>query len=159
MQTTHLFCNRPNHGQVLVFSRGLLSSMGVNLFTEEAQIMVKNILTVEDSPTLRELICFTLNDAAYQIIEAENGQDALNKLNGCQVDMVITDLNMPHMNGIELTRNIRARDQYKYIPILFLSTESRVEKKEEAKKAGATGWLVKPFKPEQLIKVVQKVLR
>ena len=121
--------------------------------------MMKNILTVEDSPTLRELICFTLNDAAYQIIEAENGQDALNKLNDCQVDMVITDLNMPHMNGIELTQNIRARDQYKYIPILFLSTESRVEKKEEAKKAGATGWIVKPFKPEQLIKVVQKVLR
>lgn len=120
---------------------------------------MKNILTVEDSPTLRELISFTLNDGDYKIIEAENGRDALNKLDGCHVDMVITDLNMPQMNGIELTRNIRSKDQYKYIPIIFLSTESRVEKKEEAKMAGATGWIVKPFQPEQLIKVVRKVLR
>ena len=120
---------------------------------------MKNILAVEDSPTLRELITFTLNDANYTIIEASNGQDALNKLNECHVDMVITDLNMPHMNGIELTRNLRAKEEYKYIPIIFLSTESRVAKKEEAKSAGATGWIVKPFKPEQLLKVVQKVLR
>lgn len=121
--------------------------------------MMKSILTVEDSPTLRELISFSLHGENYSIIEAENGQDALSKLDNCHVDMVITDLNMPQMNGIELTRNIRSRDKYKYIPILFLSTESRVEKKEEAKKAGATGWIIKPFQPEQLIKVVQKVLR
>lgn len=120
--------------------------------------MGKKIITVEDSTSLREMIAFVLSEAGYEVIEAKDGQDALAKLNGSQVDMVITDLNMPVMNGIELTKTLRSTPSYRFIPILFLTTESQVQKREAAKEAGATGWIVKPFKPEQLLKVVRKVL-
>lgn len=120
--------------------------------------MAKKIMTVEDSNSLREMIAFVLKEAGYDVLEAEDGQDALTKLNSSQVDMVITDLNMPVMNGIELTRSLRESPTYKFIPIVFLTTESQVNKKEAAKEAGATGWIVKPFKPEKLLKVVKKVL-
>lgn len=120
--------------------------------------MGKKIMTVEDSTSLREMIAFVLSEQGYEVIEAKDGQDALAKLNGSKVDMVITDLNMPVMNGIELTRSLRAAPSYRFTPIVFLTTESQVQKREAAKEAGATGWIVKPFKPEQLIKVVKKVL-
>jgi len=115
-------------------------------------------MTVEDSTSLREMISFVLTEAGYDVVEAKDGQDALAKLNDSPVDMVITDLNMPLMNGIELTKSLRSTPTYKFIPIVFLTTESQVQKKEAAKEAGATGWIVKPFKPEQLFKVIKKVL-
>lgn len=120
--------------------------------------MTKRIMTVEDSTSLREMISFVLTGAGYKVLEAKDGNDALQKLDGSPVDMVITDLNMPNMNGIELTRSLRSTPVYKFIPIIFLTTESQAQKKEAAKEAGATGWIVKPFKPDQLLKVVKKVL-
>jgi two-component system, chemotaxis family, chemotaxis protein CheY len=120
--------------------------------------MSKKIMTVDDSASVRQMVCFTLKGAGYEVCEAEDGRDALSKLNGAGVQMVITDLNMPNMNGLELIKALRAKPEYKFMPIVFLTTESQAEKKTEAKAAGATGWIVKPFKPEQLLAVVKKVL-
>jgi len=107
---------------------------------------------------MREMISFTLTEAGYQVMEAKDGRDALARLPEGEVDMVITDLNMPNMNGIELTRTLRSDPAFKFLPILFLTTESQVQKKQDAREAGATGWIVKPFKREQLLSVVKKVL-
>ena len=120
--------------------------------------MMKRIMTVEDSNSLRQMVSFTLKDAGYDVIEAHDGQDALNKLNLSGVDMIITDMNMPVMNGLELTRSLRSIPDYRFTPVIFLTTESQLQKKDAAGKAGATGWIVKPFKPEQLVRVVRKVL-
>ncbi|MCJ8500358.1 response regulator [Desulfatitalea alkaliphila] len=120
--------------------------------------MSKTIMTVDDSASVRQMVAFTLKGAGYQVLEAGDGRDALNKLNGAGVQMVITDLNMPNMNGLELIKALRAKPECKFMPIVFLTTESQAEKKTEAKAAGATGWIVKPFKPEQLLAVVKKVL-
>lgn len=121
--------------------------------------MSKTIMTVDDSASIRQMVNFTLKDAGYNVIEAVDGKDALNKINGTTVNMLISDVNMPNMNGIDLVRQVRANDAYKFIPIIMLTTESQGEKKQEGKAAGATGWIVKPFKPEQLLAVVKKVLR
>jgi len=120
--------------------------------------MSKVIMTADDSASIRQMVSFTLKQAGYQVIEAVDGKDALAKLNGTSVHMLLTDLNMPNMDGLELIRNVRANPAYKFIPIVMLTTESQVEKKQEGKMAGATGWIVKPFKPEQLLAVVKKVL-
>jgi two-component system chemotaxis response regulator CheY len=120
--------------------------------------MNQTIMTVDDSASVRQMVTFTLKQAGYQILEAADGKDALSKLNGAGVHMVITDLNMPNMDGIELIRNLRANPACKFIPIVMLTTESQAEKKQEGKTAGTTGWIVKPFKPEQLLAVVKKVL-
>jgi len=120
--------------------------------------MAKKIITVDDSTSLREMIAFVLKEAGYDVAEAKDGQDALAKLNDFPADLVITDLNMPFMDGIELTKALRSTPTYKFIPIVFLTTESQMQKKEAAKEAGATGWIVKPFKPEQLLKVIKRVL-
>ncbi len=120
--------------------------------------MSRHIMTVEDSTSMREMISFTLSEAGYEVMEAIDGRDALAKLPKTGIDMVITDLNMPNMNGIELTRTLRSDPQFKFNPIVFLTTESQVLKKQAAKEAGATGWIVKPFKPDQLLNVVKKVL-
>jgi len=120
--------------------------------------MTKRIMTVEDSTSLREMVSFTLKDAGYDVVEAEDGKEALAMLFGSNVDMVITDLNMPNMNGIELTMTLRADPAFKFLPVVFLTTESQMQKKQEAKAAGATGWVVKPFKPNQLLQVVKKVI-
>jgi len=119
--------------------------------------MPKKILAVDDSKTMREMVCFTLKSAGYDVIEAEDGKAALAALNGVVVDAVITDLNMPNMNGFELIRALRSNNTYRFTPILMLTTESEGSKKEEGKAAGATGWIVKPFNPEKLIEVVRKV--
>ena len=121
--------------------------------------MSRIILTVDDSKSVRQMVSFTLQQAGYEVLEAEDGADALRKLNGGKVNVVITDLNMPNMNGIELTRALRADANHKFVPIVLLTTESQDAKKLEGKAAGATGWIVKPFKPEQLLAVVKKVLR
>ncbi len=120
--------------------------------------MSKTIMTVDDSASVRQMVSFTLKGAGYQVIEASDGQDALNKLKG-DVHMIITDLNMPNMDGIELIKNVRANPKYKFIPMVMLTTESQSGKKQEGKAAGATGWIVKPFKPDQLMSVVEKLLK
>lgn len=120
--------------------------------------MSKTIMTVDDSASVRQMVSFTLKNAGYGVIEAADGKDALGKLKG-KVDMIVTDLNMPNMDGIELIRNVRANPGYKFIPIVMLTTESQAARKQEGKLAGATGWIVKPFKPDQLLAIVQKVLR
>ena len=119
--------------------------------------MSKLIMSVDDSASIRQMVGFTLRNAGYEVIEASDGKDALGKLSG-PVKMVITDLNMPNMDGIELIRRIRAPPAYKFIPVVMLTTESQAARKQEGKAAGATGWIVKPFKPEQLLAVVQKLL-
>jgi len=117
----------------------------------------KKALTVDDSRTMREMVSFTLKGAGFDVIEAEDGRDALAKLGDQKVDVIITDLNMPNMNGFELIISLRANPNYKYTPILMLTTEGDDSKKGEGKAAGATGWLVKPFNPEKLIAVIEKV--
>lgn len=118
----------------------------------------KTIMTVDDSASVRQMVSFTLKNAGYNVVEAENGEDALAKLDGAVVHMMITDLNMPRLDGIGLIKAVRTNPGYKFIPIVMLTTESQAEKKIEGKQAGATGWIVKPFKPEQLIAVTRKVL-
>ena len=120
--------------------------------------MSKTIMTVDDSASVRQMVSLTLKDAGYTVIEACDGKDAVAKLSG-QIDLVITDLNMPNMDGIELIKAVRATAQYKFTPVVMLTTESQASKKEEGKSAGATGWIVKPFKPDQLLAVAKKLLR
>jgi len=120
--------------------------------------MAKRIMTVDDSATIRQMLSFTLNDAGYEVIEAVDGRDAFEKLKGNPVNMVITDLNMPKMDGIELIREVRKDPANRFVPIIMLTTESQEKKKQEGKAAGASGWIVKPFSPEQLLAVVKMVL-
>jgi len=119
--------------------------------------MAKTILTVDDSLSMRQAVSFALRAAGFDVIEAGDGADAVTKLSG-QIQMVITDLNMPRMDGVELIKHIRTKSAHKHIPVMMLTTESQPEKKEAAKAAGATCWMVKPFKPEQLVSVVNRVL-
>ncbi|MFC1769991.1 response regulator [Nitrospirota bacterium] len=121
--------------------------------------MEKTILIVDDSASMRQLVSFALEDAGYNVVQAVDGQDAMGKAESANVDMVITDLNMPNMDGIELIRGLRAKAKYKYTPIVMLTTESQNEKKSEGREAGASGWIVKPFTPEQLIEVIKKFVR
>ena len=122
--------------------------------------MGKTIMTVDDSATMRQMVSFTLKAAGYEVLEAVDGKDALARLSGSPVaDMIITDLNMPNLDGIELIRRVRAIPHYRFTPIILLTTESDDLKKQAGKTAGATGWIVKPFKPDQLLAVVRKVLR
>jgi two-component system chemotaxis response regulator CheY len=118
----------------------------------------KTIMTVDDSSSIRQMVGFTLKDAGYDVVEAVDGQDALVKATGASLNMVLTDLNMPNMDGITLIRALRKIDAFRFIPIVMLTTESQADKKQEGKAAGATGWIVKPFNPEQLLAVVKKVL-
>jgi two-component system chemotaxis response regulator CheY len=121
--------------------------------------MAKVIMTADDSASVRQMVTFTLKQNGYDVVEAIDGKDALNQLNTRKVDMLLTDLNMPNMDGIGLIRGVRAGTLNKFIPIVMLTTESQDSRKTEGKAAGATGWIVKPFKPEQLIAVIRKVLR
>ena len=120
--------------------------------------MVKTILAVDDSPSIRQMVSFTLKGAGYDVVEAADGVQALNIAKTRSVNLVITDVNMPNMDGISLIRELRALPSYKFTPLLMLTTESSPEKKQEGKAAGATGWIVKPFNPEQLLSTVKKVL-
>lgn len=119
--------------------------------------MAGKIMVVDDSASIRQLVGFTLKNAGYDVVEASDGRDAVSKLSGNRVGMLITDLNMPNMDGIELVRKVRGDASHKFIPIIMLTTESQDAKKQEGKAAGATGWIVKPFKPDQLLAVVKKV--
>ena len=120
--------------------------------------MAKKIMTVDDSATIRQMLNFTLTDAGFDVVEAVDGVDTCSKLKASPVNMVITDLNMPQMDGIELIREVRKDPANRFVPIIMLTTESQETKKQEGKAAGASGWIVKPFSPEQLLAVVKMVL-
>ena len=120
--------------------------------------MAKVIMTADDSASVRQMVSFTLKQSGYDVIEAVDGKDALVKLGTNRVDMLITDLNMPNLDGIGLIKGARALPACKFIPIIMLTTESQDTKKVEGKAAGATGWIVKPFKPDQLLAGVKKGL-
>ena len=120
--------------------------------------MAKTILTVDDSASIRQMVTFTLKSAGYDVTEAVDGQDGLDKAKTKPFDLVFTDQNMPRMDGLTLIKNLRNLAQYKTTPILMLTTEAGDAMKAQGRAAGATGWLVKPFDPAKLLEVVKKVL-
>ncbi len=120
--------------------------------------MAKTILTVDDSASIRQMVTFTLKSAGYEVTEAVDGQDGLDKAKSKSYNLILSDQNMPRMDGITLIKNLRALPQYKTTPILMLTTESGDAMKTAGRAAGATGWLVKPFDPQKLIEVVKKVI-
>ncbi|MCA0400628.1 MAG: response regulator [Proteobacteria bacterium] len=119
--------------------------------------MPKRILTVDDSKTMRDMVSYTLKSAGFEVVEAEDGVHALKVVERAPVDLVITDINMPNMDGVTLIRRLRALGAFRSTPILILTTEGGEDKKAEGRAAGATGWIVKPFVPDKLLQVVQKV--
>lgn len=119
--------------------------------------MAKSVLAVDNSKTMRDMVSFTLRGAGYAVIEADNGVNALKALQGQKVDVIITDINMPEMDGITLVKRIRGLPQHAGTPVLILTTESDPGKKNEGRAAGATGWIVKPFSPDKLLQIVAKV--
>lgn len=119
---------------------------------------MRKVMIVDDSVSMRQMISYTLRKGGFEVIEAEHGQDALNKLTGVTVDLILTDLNMPVMDGITLIQNVRKQLAMKGKPILMLTTEGLAAKKEQGKAAGATGWIIKPFDPDKLLQTIAKVL-
>ncbi|MBK6853171.1 MAG: response regulator [Burkholderiales bacterium] len=120
---------------------------------------MQSILAVDDSASMRQMVSFTLKSAGYSVVEAVDGQDAWEKAGSRSFDLVLTDQNMPRMDGIGLTKKLRESPQFKATPILILTTESSDQMKQAGRSAGATGWLVKPFDPTKLIEVIKKVIR
>jgi two-component system chemotaxis response regulator CheY len=120
--------------------------------------MAKTILAVDDSASIRQMVAFTLKGAGYDVVEAVDGQDGLDKAKSKSINLVLTDQNMPKMDGLTLIKSLRALPQYRAVPILMLTTEAGDDMKAQGKAAGATGWLVKPFDPQKLLDVVKKVL-
>ncbi|MDH5538712.1 MAG: response regulator [Rhizobacter sp.] len=116
------------------------------------------ILAVDDSASMRQMVTFTLRHAGYNVVEAVDGQDALEKAAARDIDLVLTDQNMPRLDGIGLTKRLRDNPKFKSTPILILTTESSEQMKQAGRGAGATGWLVKPFDPAKLIEVIRKVV-
>ena len=117
------------------------------------------VLAVDDSASIRQMVTFTLKRAGFDVIEAIDGVDALNKAKSSLLDVVLTDVHMPNMDGITLIRELRKLPDHQFTPMLMLTTESSADKKSEGKSAGATGWLVKPFNPEQLLATIAKVIK
>jgi two-component system, chemotaxis family, chemotaxis protein CheY len=120
---------------------------------------MKSIMVVDDSSSLRQMVSVVLRGAGYAVVEATDGLEALEKVRGQDFCLFLTDINMPKMDGIELTRRLRAIPAYKFVPIVMLTTESHPERKLAGKAAGATAWIVKPFDPDQLLAVAKKVVR
>lgn len=120
--------------------------------------MAKNILIVDDSASVRQVVSIALRGAGYEVQEGCDGKDALSKLKGQKVHMIISDVNMPNMDGISLVKAVKQLPAYKFTPIVMLTTESQEAKKREGQEAGAKAWIVKPFKPDQLLGVVQKLV-
>ncbi|MBL4681188.1 MAG: response regulator [Pseudomonadales bacterium] len=116
------------------------------------------ILAVDDSASMRQMVAFTLKGGGFDVVEASDGVEALELAKENDCDLVLTDVNMPNMDGIELTKELRGLANYKFVPILMLTTESGMDKKTEGRAAGATGWIVKPFNPDQLLSTIKKVL-
>lgn len=120
---------------------------------------MNRILTVDDSASVRQMVSFTLRKAGYEVEEAADGRDGLAKARQAKFNLIITDLNMPNMDGIQMIAAVRTVPGYGFVPILMLTTESQPEKKDAGRKAGATGWIVKPFNAEHLLTVLQKLVR
>ena len=120
--------------------------------------MGKSILIVDDSASVRQVVSISLRGAGYDVMEGSDGRDALSKLKGQKVHLIISDVNMPNMDGISMVKAIKQMPAYKFTPIVMLTTESQETKKREGQEAGAKAWIVKPFKPEQLLGVVQKLV-
>lgn len=120
--------------------------------------MAKTVLSVDDSSSIRQMVAFTLKSAGYEVIEAADGQEGLNKAKMKTVDLVLTDQNMPKMDGLTLIKTLRTMPSYRSVSILMLTTESSDAMKAQGRAAGATGWLVKPFDPQKLLEVVKKVI-
>ncbi len=118
----------------------------------------KKILCVDDSASVRQMVTFTLESAGYETFPAVDGLEAVERLKTTPVDLIVTDLNMPNLDGISLVRQVRAMPAFKFMPIVLLTTESEEARKQEGRAAGATGWIVKPFKQDQLLAVVKRVL-
>lgn len=116
------------------------------------------ILAVDDSTSMRQMVTFTLKSAGFDVVDAADGVEALEAANKQQFDLVVSDVNMPKMDGITLVKELRNLESYKFTPILMLTTESSGEKKQAGRQAGATGWIVKPFNPDQLLATVKKVI-
>lgn len=120
---------------------------------------MKTILFVDDHASIRELVKDILKVKGYEVLLSDDGSNAVKYFDGRSIDLLITDLHMERMNGIELTKFVRNDTNYKHLPVIILTTESQIEKKTEAKQAGATGWMVKPFDADNLLKVVNKLIR
>jgi two-component system chemotaxis response regulator CheY len=120
--------------------------------------MAKTIMIVDDSLSIRQVVGIALKQAGYDVIEGVDGSDALAKLHGQKINLVISDVNMPNMDGISFVRELKQRPAYKFTPVIMLTTESQEEKKLQGQAAGAKAWMVKPFKPEQLLNAVQKLV-
>jgi two-component system chemotaxis response regulator CheY len=120
--------------------------------------MSKSIMIVDDAASMRGLVAMSLKKAGYEVFQASDGKDAVLQLSGKKVDLIVTDLNMPNMNGIELIKTLKGNPKYKFTPIIMLTTESEESKKQEGQRAGAKAWIVKPFKPEILVSVVKKII-
>ncbi len=120
--------------------------------------MAKTILIVDDSASMRQLVKISLNGTGHQIIEASDGRDALSKLNGQKINLIISDVNMPNLDGIGLVKAVKAKPEYRFTPIMMLTTESEQAKKAEGQAAGAKAWMVKPFQPQQLLAAVEKLI-
>jgi two-component system chemotaxis response regulator CheY len=120
--------------------------------------MPRSVLAVDDSPSIRQMVAFTLRGAGFNVIEAADGREGLDKAKANPVELVLTDQNMPHMDGLTLIQSLRSTPQYAKTPILMLTTEFSDEMKAKGRAAGATGWLVKPFDPSRLLEVVRRVL-
>ncbi|OXX75362.1 two-component system response regulator [Vibrio sp. V19_P1S1T109] len=122
-------------------------------------VMNKTVLVVDDSASIRQVVSMTLKGAGYQTIEAHDGKDALSKLAGNRVHLVISDVNMPNMDGITLLKELKQRPDTKFTPVIMLTTESEASKKEQGRAAGAKAWVVKPFAPEQMLAAVAKLIQ
>jgi two-component system chemotaxis response regulator CheY len=120
--------------------------------------MAKNVLVVDDSSSVRQVVSIALKSAGYDVTEACDGKDALNKLNGQKVHLIISDVNMPNMDGITFVKEVKKLPNYKFTPIIILTTESQDEKKREGQAAGARAWVVKPFQPAQMLAAVAKLI-
>jgi two-component system chemotaxis response regulator CheY len=120
--------------------------------------MTKTALIVDDSVSMRKMVAFTLLQAGFDVVEGENGHDALTRMAGRKIEIIVTDLNMPVMDGFEFIRAVRQRPDSKFTPILMLTTENQGDKKQQGRAAGATGWIVKPFDPQKLLDTIAKVL-
>lgn len=120
--------------------------------------MGKTVMVIDDSASIRQVMSLTLSKAGYDVTEACDGADALGKLNGQKINLIVCDVNMPNMDGITFLRSIKERPGYRFTPVIMLTTESQEAKKQEGKAAGARAWVVKPFKPEQMLEAVSKLM-
>lgn len=121
--------------------------------------MAKTVLIVDDSASIRQVVSITLKNAGFDTIEASDGRDALAKLTGQRVHLMISDVNMPNMDGITFVKEVKARPEYKFTPIIMLTTESAEDKKLQGQSAGAKAWMVKPFQPQQMLAAVNKLVQ